>query len=118
MIWEPHMSRHQLQPLLNLLSTVQKTIHNGIWLREERRVRSLAGVCDRVLAQHRGKLGLNSVGQGTVIFTEEVHALHILPRLVGNLVPEDLGGLVLEPRDGGLLQVGRDVVVENLLRGL
>lgn len=108
----------QSQPLLNLLGTVQKTIHNRVWFRQEWRVRGLAGVCDGILAQHRRKLLLNGVEQSSVILAVEIHALHVLPRLVRNLVPEYLSGLVLELGDGLLLQLGRHIVVEDVLGGL
>lgn len=93
---------------------MQKAVHDGIWIRQERGVRGLAGVCDGVLTQHGRKLLLNVVEQSTVILTVKVHALHILPGLVGDFVPEHLGGLVLELGNSGLLQVGRHIVIKDL----
>lgn len=94
-----------------------QTIHDIVGLRQERRVRTLASPCDGVLTQHGGELLLDGEHEGLVIFAVHVHALHILPGLVGDLIPEDGGGLVLQLSDGSLLQVSRDIMVEDLLGG-
>lgn len=51
-----------------------------------------------------------------IVFTVEVHAFHIFPRLVCNFVREHSGRLMLQIGDGLRLQVNRDIVIKDILR--
>lgn len=70
---------------------------------------------DGVGSEHGRHLLLDEGKQSAVVLAEEVHALDVLPRLVGGLVPEHLGRLVLQLGDGPLGEILGHVVVEDLL---
>lgn len=104
-----------LNPLLSLRGTVQQARDDVVGLGEEGRVGALGGPGDGVGAEHGRHLLLDEGQQRAVVVAEEVHALDVLPRLVGRLVPEHLRRLVLQPGDGALGELLVDVVVEDLL---
>lgn len=112
-----HRSFVSLNPLLSLLGSVQQALDDVFRLREEGRVRALRRPRDGVGPEHGRHLLLDEGQQSAVVLAEEVHALDVLPRLVGGLVPEDLGRLVLQLGDGALGEILGHVVVEDLLGG-
>lgn len=96
---------------------MQQAGDDVVGLGEEGRVGALGGPGDGVGAEHGRHLLLDEGQQRAVVVAEEVHALDVLPRLVGGLVPEHLRRLVLQPGDGALGELLVDVVVEDLLGG-
>lgn len=108
-------AQSSLNPLLSLRGTVQQARDNVVRLGKEGRVGPLGGPGDGVGAEHGRHLLLDEGQKRAVVVAEEVHALDVLPGLVGGLVAEDLGRLVLEPGDGTLGQILGDIVVEDLL---